>query len=219
MALAVPHQVRDLVRRGVVDRLMRQLGDRCRVASPHAGRADHAHRARIERGFERREQRLCPHQLAGQAVAHAHRERRRRRLALLDHVEMGVEGRDLVDLGLGKAHLVGKRRQMRRRQMAVAVLDQVEMLDQEIAPARPLAEQGAHLLERRILELAALRMTAVAPLAALPMLADLALDHPRSYLAPRAPRRRGVRDHRIGRGCEAICGRAVRPRGTAWRLA
>ena len=100
---------------------------------------------------------------------------------------MGVEGRDLVDLGLGKAHLVGKCRQMRGRQMAVAVLDQVEMLDQEIAPARPLAEQGAHLLERRILELAALGMTAVAPLAALPMLADLALDHPRSRLARCAP--------------------------------
>ena len=69
---------------------------------------------------------------------------------------MGVEGRDLVDLGLGEPHLLGERGQMRGRQVAEAVLDQVQMLDQQVAPARPVAEQRAHLVERRILELAAL---------------------------------------------------------------
>ena len=39
--------------------------------------------------------------------------------------------------------------------MAVAVLDQVQMLDQEIAPARAVAEQRAHLGERLRLDLAA----------------------------------------------------------------
>ncbi len=45
---------------------------------------------------------------------------------------------------------------MRRRQMAVAVLDQMQMLDQEVAPARPIAQQGAHLVARARIDLAAL---------------------------------------------------------------
>ena len=104
--------------------------------------------AGIEPVPQGREQRLGAQQLAGQAVADPHGERRRRRLALLHHIEMGVEGRDLVDLGLRQAHLLGERRQMRGREMAVAVLDQVQMLDQQVAPARAVAEQGPHLLER-----------------------------------------------------------------------
>ena len=72
---------------------------------------------------------------AGQAVAHPHRDGGRRR-AVLHHVEMGVEGRDLVDLGLGELHLVGERGEVRRRNVAVAVLDQVQEFDQQVAPAR-----------------------------------------------------------------------------------
>ena len=53
--------------------------------------------ARIELVAQRRQQPLRAHHLAGQAVADPDGERRRRRLALLDHVEMRVEGRDLVD--------------------------------------------------------------------------------------------------------------------------
>ena len=46
---------------------------------------------------------------------------------------------------------------MRGREMAVAVLDQMQMLDQQIAPARARAEQRADLVERRRIDLAALR--------------------------------------------------------------
>ena len=45
---------------------------------------------------------------------------------------------------------------MRGGQMAVMVLDQMQMLDQQIAPARPVGEQRAHLVERRGVDLAAL---------------------------------------------------------------
>ena len=45
---------------------------------------------------------------------------------------------------------------MRGGQMAVAVLDQMQMFDQQIAPARPVGEQRAHLVERRRVDLAAL---------------------------------------------------------------
>ena len=44
---------------------------------------------------------------------------------------------------------------MRGGQMPVMVLDQMQMLDQEIAPARPVGEQRAHLVERRRIDLAA----------------------------------------------------------------
>ena len=97
---------------------------------------------------------------AGERVAHAHRDRRRRRLAFLHHVEMRVEGRDLVDLGERHLHLGGERREMRGGEMAVAVLDQMQMLDQQIAPARPVAQQRAHFFERLRVDLAALRRAA-----------------------------------------------------------
>ena len=75
----------------------------------------------------------------------------------IDDVEMGVEGGDLVDLGQGQPHLVGERREMARVQAAVAVLDQVQVLDQQVARARPVAEQRPDLLERRRVDLPALR--------------------------------------------------------------
>ena len=103
---------------------------------------------------------------AGERVAHAHRDRRGRGLALLHDIEMRVEGRDLVDFGLRELHLGGERREMRGGEMAVAVLDQMQMLDQQIAPARSVAEQRAHLVERRRIDLAAfrrLRRAAFAP--------------------------------------------------------
>ena len=77
-------------------------------------------------------------------------------LALLHHVEMSVEGRDLIDLGERKLHLGGERGEMRGREMAVAVLDQVQVLDQEIALAAARAEQRANLIDRRRIDLAAL---------------------------------------------------------------
>ena len=69
---------------------------------------------------------------------------------------MGVEGRDLVDLGHGEAHLRRERREMARGKAAVTVLDPVQMLDQQIAAARRGAQQRANLLLRRRLDLPAL---------------------------------------------------------------
>ena len=76
--------------------------------------------------------------------------------AVLHHVEMRVEGRDLVDFGERELHLLRERGEMRGGEMAVVVLDQMQMLDQQIAPARPVGEQRAHLVERRRVDLAAL---------------------------------------------------------------
>ncbi len=42
---------------------------------------------------------------------------------------------------------------MRGREVAVRVLDQVQMLDQQVAPPRPLAQKALHLGQRRLVEL------------------------------------------------------------------
>jgi len=55
------------------------------------------------------------------------------------------------------------RRKMRRRDMPVGVLDQVEMLDQKVAPARPVAQKGAHLIEGARVDLAPLGGSGRAP--------------------------------------------------------
>ena len=70
---------------------------------------------------------------------------------------MRVEGRDLVDFGEREPHLLGERREMRGGEAAVAVLDQMQVLDQKVAPALALAQQRAHLLERARIDLAPLR--------------------------------------------------------------
>ena len=60
---------------------------------------------------DRCSRRSAPRHRAGQRIADPHGDRRRRRLALLHHVEMRVEGRDLVDLGHAPA---SSRRRARR---------------------------------------------------------------------------------------------------------
>ena len=140
--------------------------------------------ARVELIAQRRQQVLRAHHLAGQAVADPDGERRRRRLALLDHVEVRIEGRDLVHRRLRQPHLLGERGEMRGREMAVAVLDQVQMLDQQIAPARPVAEQRAPSISARssIWRPLGWRPSRRLPAPGLAVLADLACGvvHPSS---------------------------------------
>jgi GAF domain-containing protein len=78
---------------------------------------------------------------------------------------MSVERRDLVDFGERELHLLRQRGEMRGGEISVAVLDQVQMFDQEIAPALAVAQQRAHLRERLRLDLASFRRLAraVAP--------------------------------------------------------
>ena len=97
------------------------------------------------------------HHGAGQRIADADGQRRDIRLAFLHHVEMRVEGRGLEHFRKRQLHLVGQRRQMRRRDLAIFVLDQVQVLDQEIAAPRPVAEQKLDLVGGGGVDLAALR--------------------------------------------------------------
>src|SRR6202049_410059 len=83
--------------------------------------------------------------LAGKRLADPHRQRRRRRLALLHHVEMVIEGGDFVNLGARELELLGQREDMRRRNMSIPILNSVQELDQQVAPAWRTAKQSANL--------------------------------------------------------------------------
>ena len=130
--------------------------DRGAVAGADAGRTHHPHiGTQVPRQIG--QQLFRTGHSAGQAVAHPHGDRGRRR-AVLHHVEMGVEGRDLVDLGLGELHLGGECGEMCSGEVAVTILQEMQVLDQEIAPARAVAQERAHLVERARIGLAPLRL-------------------------------------------------------------
>ena len=74
---------------------------------------------------------------AGERVAHTHGDGRRWQLTFLHDVEVRVERRDLIDFGERHFHLGGERGEMCSRQVPVLILNEVQMLDQEIAPAPP----------------------------------------------------------------------------------
>ena len=84
------------------DRVLADDGRRRLLAAADARRRDDAH-VRPEQRRQPRQQLLRAGHLARQAVADAHGERRRRGLAFLDDVEVVIEGRDLVHLGLREA--------------------------------------------------------------------------------------------------------------------
>src|SRR2546428_815161 len=71
-----------------------------------------------------------------------------------------VERRHLVHLGERKAHLPRERREMRGREVPVAVLDAVQVLDQEIGAARRVAEQRLDFLQGLRIDLPALQRAA-----------------------------------------------------------
>ena len=149
--------------------------------------------------------------LAGQAVADAHGQRGRRRFAFLHDVEVVIEARDLVDLGLRQAHLLRQRRQVRGRQVAEAVLDLVQVLDQQVALARLVAEQALHVGERGRVDAAALRGLALA------LLRDFDLqDRDGDDLAVHSGVARGGSVHmaRLGSGSDHALG-AQRARSSA----
>ncbi len=60
---------------------------------------------------------------------------------VIGDVEVGVEGGDLIDLGQRHPHLVRECGQMGRGDAEVAILDEVEVLDQQIPAARLVGEE------------------------------------------------------------------------------
>ena len=137
---------------GALDVEMPDLGHRRHVAAAHAGRGDHADPGRIEAGGERRAQRLGSGERAGQRVADPDGDRR----AAGSHPPSPRRnGRRRWRPPRPRPATGASPRPARadaRAEAAVRVLDQVEKLDQQVAAARPVAEEPAHLGERVVVE-------------------------------------------------------------------
>ena len=69
---------------------------------------------------------------------------------------MRIEGRDLVNFGQRHLHFGGKRGEMGRGDVAVLILNEMQMFDQQIAPARPVGEQRSDFDQRLRIDLASL---------------------------------------------------------------
>ena len=117
------------------------------MAAAHARRA-HDPDTVAEPGLQLAQQLLRAGELAAEAVAHPHRDRGRRLLVVHDDVEMGVERGDLVDLDQRQPHLFGERRQMACMQATEMILQQMQMLDQQVAPALAITEQCLNYLPK-----------------------------------------------------------------------
>ena len=144
----------------VVDVAVADLGHRGGVAPAHARRPHDPHVPRPCAAGSDSSRSLGAGELAREAVADPHRDRRRRRLVLVEHVEVRVERRGLVDLGHRQPHLVGERREMRRGDAVPAVLDQVQVLDEEVSVPRTIAQQVAYFVERGRIDLPPPRLAA-----------------------------------------------------------
>ncbi len=114
-------------------------GHRSLFATPDAGRRNHAHLA-AEQRRQAFQQLFGAGHLATQAVANAHRQCGRLRhgavRVLLHHVEVMIEACHLVDLGLCEFHALRQRGQVRRAELAVAVVDSMQVFDEQVAPQR-----------------------------------------------------------------------------------
>ena len=122
------------------DELVADGGSRRLVAGADAGRGDEPHIS-AGPGLKRLEKLFAAGHHAGQRGADPYRTGRRGCFALANKVEMVVEAGDFPDFGHGKAHPVGKRRKMTRRQMPEPVLDGMKAFDQQIAARRCRAEK------------------------------------------------------------------------------
>ena len=69
---------------------------------------------------------------------------------------MRIEGRGFEHFSERQLHLVGKGCEMRRGNLVIGVLDQMQMLDQEVAAPRPVAQQLLNLVGGGGIDLAAL---------------------------------------------------------------
>ena len=131
------------------------------LAAADARRRENAH-AGTEQTRQSRQQVLRARHLARQAVADAHRDRRRYDVAFLDDIEVVIERRDLEHFRLRQLHLVGERREVGRAQVAEAILQLVQVFDQEVASARLVTEQLEHLGTRLRVDAPAARRLALA---------------------------------------------------------
>jgi hypothetical protein len=156
---SVAHARRDRIGRGVRDGVLPNHRDGGSVAAAHARRVQYAD-AGAEHAGQLVQQRARPGQLTRNRIADPNRDLRRWRVAILHDVEVMIERGHLVDFGHGHLHLGRERDQVRGRQAAEAILNAVQMLDQEIASPGRAGEHGDDLCSRVWIDRAAFRRPA-----------------------------------------------------------
>ena len=132
-----------LVHRRLRHRILADHCDRRLLAASEARRRNYAHPV-AQRAPQFADQLICAAKRARQRLADAHRQCRRRFVAFLGDVEVVIESGDLVDFGHCELHLARQCNDMRRRDATVAILDLVQMLDQQLVAARRGSEQSLH---------------------------------------------------------------------------
>ena len=149
LCVAALDGVRDRGRRCLVDAVLAHHGGGCGVAAADARHLDHAHigaRRQVMRQCLR--QRSAPRHRAAQRTADPHRDAGRRCRTVAQHLEVVIEGGDLVDLGQRQPHLGGQRDEQGVGQAVVRVVDAVQVFDQKIARSwvvkRLALQQAAH---------------------------------------------------------------------------
>src|SRR5690606_36753295 len=153
--LVTSHCVGDGCSAGALDRVASDNGHRCTVATADTRRRDHAD-TRTERVPQRVEQLVASGEVTGDRVADADGDRRWRDVALLHDVEMVVERRHLVGLRRRQPELEGEGVELRDRQVAVVILQQVKVLDEQVRPPGPIAQQRLDGGQRRRIDRSAL---------------------------------------------------------------
>src|SRR5206468_1125155 len=124
------------------------------IAGAHARRAHDAHtRPELVRQFGEKPLRAL--ERTGKRIADAQGHRGRRRLAFFHHIEMRIEGCDLITLGQSEPHLLRQSGKMRGGEMTVTILNEMQMLDHKIAAALAVAEESAYLFARLRIDLTA----------------------------------------------------------------
>ena len=131
----------DLLRSRVWDWILADHRNGRGFTTAYARRVQDSH-VRAKQRRQLREQIVGSGKVTGDRIANANRDRGRRSLAFLDNIEMVIKSRDFVDFRHGHLHLGGKRNEMGRGEAAVAILNLVEVFDQEIAAARVLSRAG-----------------------------------------------------------------------------
>ena len=145
----------NLGRIGTVDRVLSDHHDGSVVTASNTGRVHHPH-VIAERALEIGQELLRAAHGTGQRIADPHRDAGGRGFPILHHVEMMVEGGHLVHLRHGELHFGGERHQVRLGDLAVGVLNFVQVLDQKIPSPRLIPEQRLDLGRRLRIDLASL---------------------------------------------------------------
>jgi hypothetical protein len=159
---------------GVIDKVVTDLGRGRGVAAADAGRTHHTN-AGAGTVLQLMQQVFRAQHRAGERIADPNGQRRDIGFTLLHHIEMRVEGRGLEHLRKCQLHLLGKGCEVGCGNLLVGILDEMQMLDQEVATPRPVTEQNGNFLGGLGVDLAALgsRLGPLSPLAGMFERADL----------------------------------------------